>query len=59
MISRVSISEEVIEVLARLFTEEEVTHVLFSMEPTKAPGLDGFHAFFFFGKSSGQWLALE
>ena len=54
MISRVSISEEVIEVLARLFTEEEVTHVLFSMEPTKAPELDGFHAFFFLAKAVGS-----
>lgn len=34
--------------LSKPFTELEIKEALFDMEPYKALGLDGLHAFFFF-----------
>lgn len=38
---------ELLAFLETDFTLEEVTKAIFQIGPTKAPGLDGFHAFFY------------
>lgn len=39
--------KESLSILSREFGAEEVKHALFSMDPNKAPGPDGFHTTFF------------
>ena len=55
------ITDDMLEVLSRLYSSEEVKAALFQMGPTKAPELDGMNALFyqkFWNIVCNEWLRL-